>query len=373
MEHFDIIVIGAGIQGLSTAYNLALNGATSILVLETQVSSGLGSSGRSAAMLMKSRENEAKIRLSLYSYSRFLDFANEFDEKLEFRKIGFLSAVNPKMSKRYEEEHALRVSLGVPSEKLSPQDISKLCPGVYTHDLAFGIYCPDDGQINPFQIMNAYRRKGEQLSVRYRFDTAATNIVVQSNRVVGVETTSGAFSCDVVVNAGGAEAKNVAAWLGISLPIANRRRSLYQCETTHIEFYSGPMVEDAQLEWYYRPDGNGKILIGMGLEPENSVLNGPNLDYLPQVREAAQHRAPKLAQFELTGGMSGIRPKTPDILPIVGPYQNIEGFFLNCGWGGEGIMHSPAGGAITADWILNANNVNIDKKLFLVDRFAINK
>jgi sarcosine oxidase, subunit beta len=369
MEHFDIIIIGAGVQGLSTAYNLALNGARSVLVLESQVTSGLGSSGRSAAMLMKSRENAAKIRLSLYSYDRFMDFSYEFDEQLEFRKIGFLSAVKSNLALRYEEEHALRVSLGVPSEKLTPQDIARLCPGVYTADLAFGIYCPDDGQINPFQIMNAYRRKGEDLGVQYRFETAATNIVLQAGRIAGVETTSGKLSCDVVVNAGGADAKKINEWLGMLLPISNRRRSLYHCKTVFPEFNSGPMVEDAELEWYYRPDGNGNILIGMGLEPENNVLNGANMDYLPEVRKAAQVRAPKLAQFVLTGGSSGIRPKTPDILPIIGPQRGISGFFLNCGWGGEGIMHSPAGGAITADWILNSNKVDIDKSLFLPERF----
>jgi sarcosine oxidase subunit beta len=371
MEHFDIIIIGAGVQGLSTAYNLALNGAKSVLVLETQMRSGLGSSGRSAAMLMKSRENEPKIRLSLYSYARFMNFADEYDEQLDFRKIGFISAVKANLAVRYEEEHLLRVSLGVPSEKLTPQEIARMCPGIFVDDLAFGIYCPDDGQIDPFQIMNAYRRKGEQLGVQYRFNSAATNIALQSNKVVGVESTSGTLSCEVVVNAGGADAKKIGEWLGISLPIANRRRSLYQCETDHQEFNSGPMVEDAELEWYYRPDGNGKILIGMGLEPENDALNGPNLDYLPQVREAAKVRAPKLAQFKLTGGSSGIRPKTPDILPIIGPYDGIDGLFLNCGWGGEGIMHSPAGGAITADWILNSNKVDINKQQFQANRFAI--
>jgi hydrogen cyanide synthase HcnC len=131
------------------------------------------------------------------------------------------------------------------------------------------------------------------------------------------------------------------------------------------------MVEDAELEWYYRPLGANRVLVGMGRELDSAPTDGPNLDFLPEVRRAALHRAPRLAEFKVIGGTSGIRPITPDILPIVGPIDGVEGYINCCGWGGEGIMHSPAGGALVADWITGTMTSQLKPELFLLSRFDI--
>lgn len=370
-EQSDVVVIGAGIQGLSAAYNLALGGTKSVTIVETQDCAGKGSSSRSGSMLMKSRENAPKIALSLYSYARFMNFNEEFGEKLLFRKTGFLSAVPPVLAERYEREHILRLAMGVPSQRLTRDEIQKLAPGLYTEDLSFGIFGPDDGEIRPEQILEAYERRGRELGVRCDFGERAVGILTQSDRVVGVKTTKRQISCGYVVNAAGADAGIVASWVGVSLPIENRRRSLYLTHCEVPEFQGGPMVEDAELEWYYRPLGENKILLGMGRELDSAPTDGPNLSFLPEVRRAAAHRAPALADFEVVGGTSGIRPITPDILPIVGPVDGVDGFINSCGWGGEGIMHSPAGGSLVADWINGTKTCEVSSELFLLTRFDI--
>ena len=369
-ENFaDVVVIGAGIQGLSAAYHLALGGRRSIIVVETHDHAGRGSSTRSGSMLMKSRENAPKIALSLFSYDRLMNFRDEFDEPLFFRKTGFLSAVPPIQADRYEREHALRLSMGVPSERLSPDEVRLLAPGVYTEDLAFGVFGPDDGEIRPEQLLAAYERRARELGVRFQFQEPATGIRVRSGRVLGVATTKRHISCAYVVNASGADAKLVGSWVGVDLPIVNRRRSLYTVFSDLEVFQDGPMVEDAELEWYYRPLGHNRVLVGMGLEADGEPTDGPNLEFLPEVRKAAARRAPQLADFEIIGGTSGIRPMTPDILPIVGPVDVVEGFINSCGWGGEGIMHSPAGGCLVADWINETSTCGVDRELFLFSRF----
>lgn len=367
----DVVVIGAGVQGLSAAYNIALGGTKSVTVVETQDRAGKGSTGRSGSMLMKSRENAPKIALSLYSYSRFMSFTEEFGESLIFRRTGFLSVVPPVQAERYEREHALRREMGVPSERLSPEEIRELAPGLYTEDLAFGVFGPDDGEIRPEQIIAAYERRGRELGVVYEFSERAIDVITTSGRVIGVKTTKRTIPCACVVNAAGADAIEVASWVGIVLPIENRRRSLYIASCELPEFQQGPMVEDAELEWYYRPLGESKLLIGMGLELGGNPTDGPNLDFVPEVRRAAAHRAPALANFEVVGGTSGIRPITPDILPIVGPVDGVAGFINSCGWGGEGIMHSPAGGSLVADWINGTKTCDVNSELFLLTRFAI--
>ena len=365
----EVVVIGAGIQGLSAAYHLALGGTRSVIVVETHDRAGQGSSTRSGSMLMKSRENAPKIALSLYSYERLMRFAEEFGEPLVFRKTGFLSAVPPSQADRYEREHALRLSMGVPSELLTPGEVRVLAPGVYTEDLAFGVLGPDDGEIRPEQLLAAYERRGRELGVIYEFGERATGIEMHSGRVAGVITSKRQISCAYVVNARGADATLVGSWIGIYLPIANRLRSLYTVVSDLEVFQQGPMVEDAELEWYYRPLGGNRVLVGMGLEADGTPSHGPNLEFIPEVRKATARRAPELAGFEIVDGTSGIRPLTPDILPIVGPVDGISGFINSCGWGGEGIMHSPAGGSLVADWINETSTCNVDRDQFLLSRF----
>ena len=181
-------------------------------------------------------------------------------------------------------------------------------------------------------------------------------------------TNRGYIGCRKSVNAAGAEAGRIPELLGIPVPILNRTRSIYLGLTNLPEFHDGPMIEDAGMEWYYRALGAGKVLIGMGLEPDAGQSDGPNLSYLPAIRAATARRAPLRADFELVGGSSGVRPLTPDGLPIIGPVPSVRGYVNSCGWGGEGIMHSPAGGSMVADWINDSSTCPVDKRLFLLER-----
>jgi len=321
-------------------------------------------------MLMKSRENRPKIALSLFSYDRFMDFRDEFGEELVFRKTGFLSAVPESQAERYGAEHDLRLAMGAPSVKLTASEVTAVTPGVRTDDLAFAILGPDDGEISAEQILAAYERRARDLGVTICFGEIAIGIESLGDRIVAVRTNKRDVPCGIVVNAAGASALEVGEWVGLRLPLSNLRRSLYFGRTADPAFQSGPMVEDADLEWYYRPLGGRTVLVGMGREHGGPPTEGPNLEYLPEVRRAAAHRAPGLADFELTGGVSGIRSLTPDILPIIGPVAGLDGYLNLCGWGGEGIMHSPAGGALIADWVNSTSTCPVPRDLFLYERFV---
>ena len=369
MKNYDVIIIGAGIQGLSAAYNICLEKNKSVLVIESDSKPGNGSTSKSGSMLMKSRENKIKILLSLYSYNRLKNFKEEFHEELIFEKTGFLSLVTKPLEQRYLHEHKLRQELGLPSKILNKNEIKKLSPGVSTEGISFGVLGEDDGVISPEQLLNAYKNMGQKLGVEFSFNEEAIDIIVENKQVIAVKTTKRTISCKTVVNAAGANAKEVASWINIDLPIDNRLRSLYIVETFNKKFQQGPMVEDAELEFYYRPISKNKILIGMGKLKTKTPSDKPNYEFLPEIKKAIAFRIPELTDFVIIGGSSGLRSLTPDILPIVGPVQDIKGFITSCGWGGEGIMHSPAGGALVADWINNTNYFPLDKNIFLLERF----
>lgn len=369
LMNFDVVIIGAGVQGLSAAYHIAASGLRSVLVVEANKKIGLGSSGRSGSMLMKSRENKEKIELSQFSYEHFMRFSDEVGVDIRFRKTGFLSLVSDALSDRYRREHQIRAAMGVPSEILTPEEIARLCPGVCVDGVVFGVLGHDDGEIDAFAVMDGYKTKAEELGAVINFEEIATSIHVERGAVAAVRTNRGHYNCRWVVNAAGAEAIDVARWVDVELPINPIRRSIYFVYSDDTAFQVGPMVEDAELEWYYRGVGNNRVLLGMGREPNAPPTDGPNMGFWPEIEKVIRKRSPSLLGATVVDGWSGIRPVTPDILPIVGPVASIEGFILSVGWGGEGIMHSPAGGAMVADWITQRQSVEIDKEPFLLERF----
>lgn len=364
----DVVVIGGGIQGLSAAYHLALAGVKDIILVEAEVL-GAGSSGRSASMLMLQRENREKIALSQYSYAKYMDFRSETGFDPSFRKIGFLSVV-PETAREVAVARArLRQSMGVTTKILTPEDILALVPEVNVSDIVVGVHGPDDGVIDAHAIMQGYAAVARRLGARILQGVAATNITTLNRRVVGVQTTQGPISTPVAVNAAGADAAKVGNWIRVHIPLLNRRRSIFLTDRFPAIRDDTPMVEDAEAEWYYRKEEAG-VLMGMGKEESDDVSNTPNWDFLSTVVSFATHRVPILANATIAHGWSGIRPLTRDLYPILGPVDDIEGFYLTCGWGGEGIMHAPAGGRIIADVITGSSTPAFDTSPFLLSRFT---
>ncbi len=269
-------------------------------------------------MLMLQRETPAKVQLSQYSYARYMEFADEFSVPFAFRRNGFLSVVTSAKADAALLLAEMRRSLGVPTDILTPHEIADLVPQLYVADIEFGVFGPDDGIIAPLDIMSAYAQAAESRGVDLRLGTPAEGLVISHDRVVGVKTSDGVISTTCVVNAAGAGAAEVAAWAGVTIPIDSRQRSIFVANPAKAVATDSPMVEDAEHEWYFRPEGSG-ILMGMGREQSSTTSFEPNWDFFPSVSAFASHRAPGLGNLTVTAGWSGLRPLTPDLDPIVGP------------------------------------------------------
>jgi sarcosine oxidase subunit beta len=346
----DIVIIGAGVIGCSTAYHLARLGISDVVVLE-QGEVGCGSSSRSAAMLsLHSCDNDWSLRLARYSYARYMQFEDEVGVPCGFRRTGWLSIADAAGAPEVERKISLLRRHGVPVEVLSPDDIRRDYPEMRTDDLALGAYTSDDGTLDPHSIMWGYLKRAREKGIRLLQGVRAVGLRIRQGRVEGVETDKGFIATRTVINAAGPWAPEVSSWAGLEIPILNRARCIWVTGPFPLIPSDRPFVDDVGREWYFRPEGPG-LLIGMGIVPVDRLDVEISRQLLPEMIEVATHRMPLLEQASILTSWTGVRPLTPDGLPVIGPVPLPEGLLLNVGWGGMGLIQAPVAGQLLAEYV----------------------
>ncbi len=364
----EVIVIGAGVIGCSTAYHLARLGISDVALLEMdQV--GSGSSSKSAAMLtLQFCEDELIIRMAKYCYERYMQFEQELGTPIDFRRTGWVSLATERNAAALRRNAELLQSLDVTTEILTPGEIKRRFPEIHTEDLALGTWGPDDGSLDPHMIMWAYVNRAKSLGVRLHQGVRATGIRVRGGKVEGVQTDQGFLSTRVVVNAAGPWAPEVGRWAGVPIPQVNSARTIVVTHPFPDIPSDRPFVDDLTAEWYYRPEGPG-ILMGMGDEPSEDYAPWPTSDMINAIIDVAVHRVPVLEKAAILTAWTGIRPLTPDGRPILGPVPAVEGLVLSCGWAGTGIIQAPIAGQLVAELVAAGRTATMDIAPLSIERF----
>lgn len=295
-----------------------------------------------------------------------------FEEELVadpgYEPIGCLLLAGARGAPGLRQRHAVLRDMGHDSQLVDPQAITRLTPGLTLDDIEVGLYNAREGCIDPHLIMMAYSQKARQLGVEFVEGVRATGLSMEGGRISGVETSGGRIATPCVVNAAGFLARQVASWAGMDLPITNVKRHIF-C-TGPVSAYSDsiPFTYEVELPWYLRREGPG-LLIGMGNEESDEEDPQVDWSFLDAVIEHSIHRAPALEEAGVKTAWAGLRPITPDDDPILGPTAHLQGFYNDCGWGGHGIMHAPAGGLLLSEWIVDGNPVSLDGHGFRAERF----
>lgn len=365
----DVVVIGAGVIGCSTAYHLARMGISDVAVVEMdQV--GSGSSGKSASMLsLQFCHDELSARMAKYSYARYMQFEEELGVPIDFKRIGWLSLATQESSEHLLRNAKLLQSLGIRTDILDPEEIKRRYPEINTGDLVVGTWGPDDGPFDPHMIMWGYIKRASERGVKLYQGVRATGIRVRKGQVEGVDTDKGLVATKLVVNAGGPWAVEIGRWVGVEIPIINSARSILVTRPFPDIPSTRPFVEDVTVEWYYRPEGDG-VLMGMGKLPTEDLDIQISNEMINEMIDAAVHRVPVLERASMLTAWTGVRPLTPDDHPILGPVPSVDGFVLNCGWGGTGIIQAPIAGQLVAEYIANGRASTMDIGSFAIERFG---
>jgi len=370
----DVVIAGAGIVGSSIAYHLTEQGCTNIVVLEREPHTGKGSTGKSMGGVRAQFATGVNIRMSLYS----IPFYARFDEMLGYpsgyRPQGYLFMATTPAHLDYLRANIIRQqSLGLENVRLvSREDIVGVCPQLRADDIPGGSFCPTDGFVDPYSVMNGFMQKAIERGVKLMRSAEVTGVDVEQGRVARVRTTAGDIETRVLVNAAGAWAAGVAAMAGIHLPVTPLRRMLVPTEPFEGLSHELPMIIDMSTGFHFRPEGAGFLLAWN--DPDETPGFKTNFEpaFIEKILTRAVDRVPVFEEAPVNPrrAWAGLYEMSPDHHAILGPVPGVVGFYLANGFSGHGVMHSPATGRVLADLILKGSTDIVDAAAFSITRFA---
>jgi glycine/D-amino acid oxidase-like deaminating enzyme len=361
----DIVIIGGGVVGSSTAFNLLEDGFKGrVLIIERDPSYQFASSALAMGGVRQQFMSAVNIRMVRYS----LGVYDQLPE-CRFRQRGYLFLGNESNWKRLQRRYDVQKSLGAECELLSVDEVRRLVPELRCDDLIGGLLGPKDGYVDARATLGAFRNRAEKAGAEYIPDE-----VTKIERQAVHASRSGRIDTDRIVIASGAWSAAIARTIGISLPVTPVRQQLFRCALPRKWTYEFPMtVDPGGLHW--RSDGSLEIILAKtkadeppGIRFDCEVQRFYD-DFLPDL----VRRLPEFRDVKLVFGWGGLYEMTPDQNGIIDKHPDIDGLYIAAGFSGHGLMMSPATGKLMSELIRTGKFETVDASPLSFSRFSRNE
>lgn len=376
METTDVVVVGGGVIGLSIAYNLLKkNSSLKVTVLEKEMFVGTGSTAACTGGIRHQFSTRTNVELTLVSLPYFARFEKEMEYPVYFRQDGYLFVTaRESQLESFQRDAALQNQLGAPTRILSREEIAQEFPYLETSDLLGGSFCPADGYADPYGVVQGYLQQAKKLGARVLTEEPVTAIHVTNGRVSGVTTPRREIFTEVVINAAGPYASEVAALAGAHIPVRPYRRQVFVAAPITQLDGPIPLTVDMDSGFYLHRELNGYLLLG-GTDKDLAPGYSTAVDWrgFDRVAEAAVARIPVLEEVKVTKAYAGLRSLTPDFQAIFGETGEVRGLYCANGFTGHGFMHSPAIGLLMAELVLEGQTIVLDTGPLSPRRFLEDK
>jgi sarcosine oxidase subunit beta len=373
------VVVGGGIVGLASAYYLAGRGVDVTVCEKSSV--GAGSTERSAGGIRAQFSTPVNVDLSVAAMAVWDEFEERFGTDIAHRRTGYLFlAREPATAERFRENVRMQNDRGVDSEYLAPETAATHCEGIDPGEFVGATYHDRDGFCDPHLALHAFSEAVHEVGehgdggVDVRTKTPVLDVHRKGDRVVGVETPEATVEADVVVNAAGTWARQVAAMADVDLPVAPKRRQLAVVEPGRPVPEDDPLTIDLDTGSYFRPERDGNALVGGHFgEPDpdcdpDDYDEGFDLDWAADAVEAAGEWTTYFGPgTRIRRGWAGLYAVTPDHHPIV--EETVPGFVNAVGFSGHGFQHAPATGQLVAELAVDGDASLVDVSRLGSDRF----
>ncbi|WP_167484320.1 NAD(P)/FAD-dependent oxidoreductase [Mesorhizobium tamadayense] len=356
-----IVVVGGGVVGCSVAWHLADAGAGEIILLDRE-QLGSGTTWHSAGNItwQPTPSHDSSV---LYALDTIARLERETGQNTGWLQTGRLSlAQDPNQIRRYESYHRDATIRGIASRMLSPEEAGRLNPLLNPESASAFWLNPLSGRVNPADLTAAYARGARQRGVRIVENCRATELEIQSGRIVGVSTSTGLIAADAVVVAGGMWSRLLLETSGIALPQWSVEHFYVIADVTPRLVASTPSFVMSEHRVYGREEAGG-MLVGAFDENAKTIdaaampdpfaftLFEPDWDKLAPYFQSAMEIFPFLADAPIRRFINGPESFTPDGSPLIGPWPDVQGLFLCTAMNSEGVTWSAMAGRLTAELV----------------------
>ena len=377
MEAADIVIVGGGIVGSSIAYHLTSAGCHNVLVIERETAQGKGSTGKSMGGVRAQFSTPINIQMSLYSLPFYADFEERLGYPCGYRPQGYLFCATEQRHLDYlRANHERQVALGLKEARLvSGDEIRSMYPQLRGDDIVGGSFCASDGFVDPYSAMIGLMTWASEHGARLWKNAQVTGIGRDGAGITFVQTSRGSVATRTVVNCAGPWAAEVAQLVGVDLPVEPLRRMLVPTEPFDEFPHSAPMIIDMSNGFHFRPEALGFLMAWNDPEETPGFKTDFDSSFIEKILIRAADRVPCFERVAVNPkrAWAGLYEMTPDHHPILGPVEEVPGFFLANGFSGHGVMHAPSTGKILADLILTGSCDLVDTSLLRFSRFAAGK
>jgi glycine/D-amino acid oxidase-like deaminating enzyme len=368
----DIVIIGGGCMGASTAYYLAERDAKNVVLLEREKFLGMGSTGRNAGGVRYQFSTEVNVRLSMFSLDVISHFEELFGISAEYRPIGYLFLLtSPAQVATFKANVELQHRIGVPWVRyLEPKEIAAIAPLVNLEGVIGGTICPRDGLADPNSVTQGFAKGATQRGAQIETDTTVTAIKTDGGRIAAVVTNRGEIATRTVVNCAGPWAAQVGKMAGLDVPIEPVRRQFFTTDVLPDLPRDHLFTIEFATSLYFHPEGAG-LLVGMSNADEKpGDTYAIDEEFHLKTLERALYRFPMLEHARVAKQMAGLYEVTPDDEPIIAQARALPGFYIAAGFSGHGFQHSPATGKVMSELILDGTAETVDVSMLDLERFA---
>ena len=343
----DIIIIGGGVYGCGTAYNLAKHGARNVVLLERKAICS-GGTGKSCAASRTHYSIETNLIHAVESLKIFENFAEMVGGDAGFRRTGYLILGPEEYGAPMQAVFRRQNENGIDTTTVSHEEAARIHPLLYLGDVEVIGYDTRGGYCDPHLTTTSYARRAQELGVTIETNTPVTGIHL-NGRIKTVRTPSGDFECSTVVLAAGPWTHALGKMTGVEFPYVVSRHKVITLKGDQPYRIDWPIVKDLTTpdKIYLRSDSGGTVLIGTGdhgdpIEDPDSLTDQVDQAHIARIGALISRRMPEFfAKAKCTASWTGPYDITPDWNPLVGPVPGLEGIYVAVGFSGHGFKLAP--------------------------------
>lgn len=369
----DYLIIGGGLYGCATAYNLARHGANNVLVLERN---GIcaGGTAKSCAIVRTHYSIGANLLHAVESLKIFANFDEIVGGDVGWHRTGYL-IVGPETHREpMEEVFRNQNAHGIDTAVLSPAEAHEVHPLLSFHDVGVIGYDSFTGYADPYLTTTAYANRARDLGVEICTQTPATGLSFDGSATI-VHTPGGDWQAGTVILAAGPWTNAIARSAGLAFPYVNSRHKVITLKIARPYEPDWPIVKDLTTpdKIYFRPETGGVVLVGTGdhgdpIADADALTDHVDMAHVERIDRLISNRMPAFAEAEFAAGWTGPYDITPDWNPLVGPVPGREGLWVMVGFSGHGFKLAPTISDSMAQMILGQTpRLPID--MYAPDRF----